>query len=130
MSFQKFSFQTWDSSRDLQNMAYVCVIWKLTHNLKILHLLSCYVEIIGKGPTDDSGQGFQISACRCIPLQLPLAYVNQPEVRVVNESYHIIITANFRLSRMARWLEGNTRKYTGRGSMTSSSMRTFSMASI
>jgi hypothetical protein len=33
---------------------------------------------------DDRTQGFPLSACCCIPLEAPLAYVSQPKPHVTN----------------------------------------------
>jgi hypothetical protein len=54
-----------------------------------------------KSPMDDSSQGFPISAYCSIPLWLPLAYVNQPEVLVASEGYHVVVTTNIGANRMA-----------------------------
>jgi len=50
----------------------------------------------------DGAQGFPCSANCGIPLQHPLARVNQPKVLVTNESFHTAITTSICVTKMAR----------------------------
>ena len=50
----------------------------------------------------DGAQGFPCSAYCGIPLQHPLACVNQPKVLATSESFHIAITTSISVTKMAR----------------------------
>jgi hypothetical protein len=61
--------------------------------------------------------GILISTNCYIPFQPPLAYVIQPKALVASNDYHMVVTTNIHLNRMARWLAEGT-MYTGRGIVT------------
>jgi hypothetical protein len=45
---------------------------------------------------------------RCIPIHLPLAYLNHPTELAAEEVCHVVVTTNIRMNRMATWLESDT----------------------
>ena len=70
---------------------------------------------IYRGPQkkSDGWWGWRLSiilhyAYCCIPNQAPLPYLNYPRKLVAEEVYHVVISTNNRMTRMATWLESDT----------------------
>jgi hypothetical protein len=70
------------------------------------------------GWRNDSIQGFPSCAYCCISLQPPLIKVSKPKERAASVGYHLLITTKICVNRLVRWLEENTRKYSGGRSLT------------
>ena len=51
-----------------------------------------------------------LCGCYCIPICLPLSFINQPKVHVTSEDCYVIVTGNIRVNRMTRQWEGSNVK--------------------
>jgi len=51
-----------------------------------------------------------LCGCCCIPVCLPVPYINQPKVHVSNEGFYVIVTGSICVNRMTRQWEGSNVK--------------------